>query len=166
MKRKFVQTFENFESGKISVPVDYWKSNSSGGTVSEPEDKSGEKLSTDVRDSLVNRYGERDAGRIIHFFDNLFKDLKETTSEKYPGSVFFYTLNDDGTKKVWMEQDAKSGYLWCPWSGFWSFFEKEIGLGYSETQSLVKTTVGQHLNRQVGTPGSRSRYRAAGWDNI
>jgi hypothetical protein len=102
--------------------------------------------------SLVEKYGEDKAGKIIKFFDNLFKDLKETTSEKYPGSVFFYTLNDDGLKNVWMEQDSKNERLWCHWTGFWSFFEKEIGLDYSETQSLVKTMVEQHLNREVSTP--------------
>jgi hypothetical protein len=96
--------------------------------------------------------------RIIHFFDNLFKNLKETTSEKYPGSVFFYTLNDDGSKKVWMEQDLKNEYVWCRRDGLWTFFEKEIGLDHSETQTLVKTVVEKHLNREVGTPRARVLY--------
>jgi hypothetical protein len=154
MKGKIVQTFEIFEVGKIIISVDYWKSNSSGGTVSEPEDKSSEKSSTDGRDSLVKKYGEDKTGEIIKFFDDLFKDLKETTFEKYPGSVFFYTLGGDGSKKVWMQQDGKNECLWCRWNGFWSFFENEMGLNYSEIKSLVKTMVEQHLNCQVGTPES------------
>jgi len=166
MKRKFVQTFENFESGKVNVPVDYWKSDSSGGAVSEPKDKSSEKSSTDGRDSLVEKYGKEKSKKIIKFFDNLFKDLKETTSEKYPSSLFFYTLNDDGSKKVWMEQDSKNGRLWCRWDGFWSFFENEMGFNYYETQSLVKTMVEQYLNREIGTPEGEVVFTPFRWNNI
>jgi hypothetical protein len=90
--------------------------------------------------------------KVKKFFQDLFKELKETTSEKYPDRVFFYTLNDDGSKKVWMEQDSENGYLWCRSNGFWSFFENEMGLNYSEIQTLMKTMVEQHLNREVGTP--------------
>jgi hypothetical protein len=116
--------------------------------------------------ALVEKYGDEKAEKIIKFFDELFKDLKETTSEKYPDSVFFYTLNDDGSEKVWMEQDSKNKFLWCRWDGFWPFFENEIGLNYIEIQSLMKTMVEQHLNFEVRTPIlSRSAGRH-GWNNI
>jgi hypothetical protein len=117
-----------------------------------------------TRASLVEKYGEEKVEKIIKFFDDLFKDLKETASKKRPGSIFFYTLGDDGSKKVWMEQDSKNGFLWCRWSDFWSFFENEMRLNYSEIQSLVKTMVEQHLSREVGKP-VESATRTFGWNN-
>ena len=121
---------------------------------------------TQTRASLVEKYGEEKTEKINKFFDDFFKDLKETTSEEYPDSVFFYTLNDDGSKKIWMEQDSKNKILWCLWNGFWSFFVNEIDLEYSETQSLVKTMVEQHLNRQVGTPHLSGLHLVRRWNNI
>jgi hypothetical protein len=131
--------------------------------------KKNEKNNTNcnnLRPTLSAKYGDEKAEKIIKFFDELFKDLKENTSEKFPNSVFFYTLNDDGSKKVWMEHDSKYGNLWCLWNGFWSFFENEIGLDHIEIQSLVKTMVEQHLNREVGTPGVYHLIHQYGWNNI
>jgi hypothetical protein len=157
MKRKFVQTFENFESGKINVPVDYWKSDSSGDTDSEPKDGSTQKLSTDVRDNLVKKYGERDAGRIIHFFDNLFKNLKETTSVKYPDSIFFYVIGDRGKKEYLMEELPKEGLFLCKWGGFWEFFQR-LALDNLEVGNLVKFMMKHHLKREINASTARVQY--------
>jgi uncharacterized protein YqkB len=119
---------------------------------------------TQNRVSIVEKYGEEKAEKIIKFFDDFFKDLKETTFENYKDNVFFYTIDNTGTPKIWMEQDSKNGRLWCRWSGFWSFFENEMKLDYFETQSLVKTMVEQHLSRPVGTPVVSATH-TFGWNS-
>jgi hypothetical protein len=118
----------------------------------------------DVIELIIPNKAKQD--KVKKFFDDLFKDLKETTSEDYPDGVFFYTLNDDGSKKVWMEHDTKSKTLWCRGKGFWSFFIKEMGLNYSEIQTLVKTMVEQHLNYDVGTPHVWPIWPNTRWNNI
>jgi hypothetical protein len=120
---------------------------------------------TQTRASLVEKYGEEKVEKINKFFDDFFRDLKETTFENYKDNVFFYTIDNTGTPKIWMEQDSKNGHLWCRWNGFWSFFENEIKLDHFETQSLVKTMVEQHLNCPVGTP-VESATHTFGWNNF
>jgi hypothetical protein len=113
-----------------------------------------EIIKGDVLKVLIPNNEKRD--KVIKFFNDLFKELKETTSDKYPDSIFFYTLNDDGTKKVWMEENTRHGYLWCRQRDFWSFFENEIKLNPFENQYLVKSMVEEHLNQKVGKPVGES----------
>lgn len=74
-----------------------------------------------------------------------------------PDNIFFY--KEEGNERtIWMIDNrgglhgSKNGTLWCRWGGFWSIFENQIGLNYSDIQYITKTMMEKHLNREVGKP--------------
>ena len=72
-------------------------------------------------------------------------DIK--TTEKWPNSYFFM----QGDRFV-MEQDKKNDTLWVRQDGFWSIFSNDFSLRYTDTQTIIKFLVEQHLKSKVGTP--------------
>ena len=104
-----------------------------------------------IKKDFTERFGQEKTEKILSFFKEFFNGLKETTHPEHPDSIFLY--KEAGSEKiVWMVQDTKNGYLWCRWDRFWSFFQNEISLNYTETQYVLKTVVAEHTKRDVGTP--------------
>ena len=69
------------------------------------------------------------------FFNELFTGL----------SIYTYADNTDlifmkGDKYI-MEQDLKSGYLWCRYKDFWSVLKKEYNLETTEIQAIISYKV-------------------------
>ena len=69
------------------------------------------------------------------FFNELFTGL----------SIYTYADNTDlifmkGDKYI-MEQDLKSGYLWCRYKDFWSVLKKEYNLETTEIQTIISYKV-------------------------
>ena len=76
-----------------------------------------------------------DVLRLNVFFDELFTGLTVYTKDYKPDLIFM-----KGDKYI-MEQDLKSGYLWCRYDGFWSVLEKEYKLEKSEIQAVISYKV-------------------------
>ena len=81
--------------------------------------------------------------KVKEFIDDKFEGLVQFKSDEYPDSIFY---KKDGI--ILFEQDLKNERLICSYQHrhYWSFFEREIGLSYSEIQELTKALVGEHLN--------------------
>ncbi len=76
-----------------------------------------------------------DVLRLNVFFDELFTGLTVYTKDYKPDLIFM-----KGDKYI-MEQDLKSGYLWCRYDGFWSVLEKEYKLENREIQAVISYKV-------------------------
>lgn len=154
MKRNHILTFENYQSGKISLPVDYWKS----ADVDVKVNTSGDKTTgfSQLGKDFTEKFGMEKSRRIIKFFDRFFDGLKEVESPGHLGYTFYYKDNN-GMKETYIAQNSNKGDLSCRWDGFWSILENEIGLEYSDIQYVVKAVMEQHLKQGTGlTPSSSS----------
>ena len=85
--------------------------------------------------------------KVKEFIDDKLEGLVQFESNNYPGFIFYKK-----DEVVLFRQDLKSEYLWCSVEHYWSFFNKEIGLNYVETQELTKALIGTHLNCKEFTP--------------
>ena len=79
--------------------------------------------------------------KVKEFIDYKLKGLVEFEVDNYPG-VIFYKKDDI----VLFKQDIKNEWLCCSMEHYWSFFDKETDLIYSETQEITKALVGTYLN--------------------
>ena len=97
--------------------------------------------------------------KVSEFIDDKLEGLVQFESVECPGD-FFYKKDDI----ILFKQDIKNERLWCSWQHYWSFFEREIGLSYSEIQELTRGMVGEHLNCKQLTPlkWSLQSYKGVG----
>ena len=98
--------------------------------------------------------------KIKDFVDNKLEGLIQFESDKYPDSIFYKK-----DEVVLFRQDLKSECLWCSWEHYWSFFEREIGLGYFEIQELTRGMVGEHLNCKEFTPRFTQLMTKIRWEH-
>ena len=92
--------------------------------------------------------------KIIEFFEEIFSNMIEYYSDKYPKSIF-YKYNDE----LYFELDLKTNNTWCRYEGFWRKFKTEFGLKYKEIRKLIQYMLGIHLKRKVPpTDETASRF--------
>ena len=85
--------------------------------------------------------------KVKEFIDNKLDVLIQFEVDNCPDSIFYKK-----DEVIIFEQDLKNERLWCSYEHYWSFFEKEIGLSYSEIQELTRSMVGTHLNCKEFSP--------------
>ena len=93
---------------------------------------------------LTGKYRDPDVKEIVYMFDNIFSDIEEYISDKYPKSMFFKYNN-----KIYFELDFKNDRTWCRYSDFWSIFKTKFGLKHQEIRKLTGYMLGMHLKRKV-----------------
>ena len=84
---------------------------------------------------------------VIKYLNKLYGDLEKCRKNDYPNSVFFAT-----GKKVYMEQDLKSNYLWVDYETIWLDLIDTFSLEYYEIQSIIKKWVEATYNLRDVTP--------------
>ena len=85
--------------------------------------------------------------KVKDYIDSKLEGLIQFEMGNYPDSIFY---KKDGI--ILFEQDLKNEWLRCSYEHYWSFFDKEIGLRYSEIQELTRGMMGTHLNCKQFTP--------------
>lgn len=82
---------------------------------------------------------------IYAFFDRLFDGLYiEVIREYHPKHIIFHK---DG--KFYMEHNTESQVLVCRYDGYWSYLQKDLGLGVNDTPVILKIMVNKFLNTRV-----------------
>ena len=85
--------------------------------------------------------------KVKEFIDDKLDGLVQFEVDNYPDSIFYKK-----DEIILFEVDLKNEWLRCSYEHYWSFFEKEIGLSYSEIQELTRSMVGEHLNCKEFSP--------------
>ena len=88
--------------------------------------------------------------------EDLFLFLMEGTVSKidekeYPDYIFLFK-GDKILFDFYKIQDEKNGHFWCSYQHYWSVFENEYGLNYTEVQEFTKDMVEKHFKMKVLTP--------------
>ena len=98
---------------------------------------------------LTGNYEDPKVKKIVEFFEEIFNNLEEYYSDKYPKSNFF-KYNDE----LYFELDLKYGVTRCKYADFWRKFETEFGLNYKEIKWLTHYMLDTHLKRKVPPTGA------------
>ena len=93
---------------------------------------------------------------VIKYLNKLYGDLEECRKNDYPNSVFFAR-----GKKVYMEQDLKSNYLWVDYETIWSDLIDTFSLEYYEIQSIITKWVEETYKLKGVTPNASEYLRYA-----
>ena len=98
---------------------------------------------------------------IIHFLNKSYGDLKEYKTDEYPNSIFY--IKD---KKVYMEQNLKSDYLWVDYYTIWVDLEGWFSLEYDEIQSIISKWVEESYNMRGVTPTESYSFSKIRWKSL
>ena len=89
-----------------------------------------------------------EATMLVKFWDELWADMK-IKIDPIEGEIRCWKDDHD---YYYFFQDENHNYLWCDYDKVWSFFGRDLGLNYDDTQELVQRMVGETLNCKVNTP--------------
>ena len=95
--------------------------------------------------------------------EDLFLFLMEGTVSKidekeYPDYIFLFK-GDKILFDFYKIQDEKNGHFWCSYQHYWSVFENEYGLNYTEVQEFTKDMVEKHFKMKVLTPSKAEDWK-------
>ena len=82
----------------------------------------------------------------------LMEDTVSKIDEKeYPNYIFLFK-EEKTLFEFYKIQDEKNGHFYCSYQHYWSVFEREYGLNYTEIQKFTKDMVEKHFKTKVLTP--------------
>ena len=91
-----------------------------------------------------------EATMFVKFWDNLWRDMKVSVGPK-KGEIRCW--KDDYDYYYFFQED-RNDYFWCDNKKIWSFFRRDLGLNYDDTQEFIQQMVDETLNCKVNTPHS------------
>jgi len=84
---------------------------------------------------------------VIKYLNKFYGDLKEYRTDEYPDIIFFII-----NKKVYMEQNLKTGALWVDYDTIWIDLKTIFSLEIPEIQSIITKWVEETYKLRGVTP--------------
>ena len=95
------------------------------------------------------------ASRFVKFWDELWTGMK-VKIDPIKGEIKCWKDDHDC---YYFRQDDKNDRLWCNYNKVWSFFDRKLGLDYTDIQELIHYMVDKTLNCEVNTPSCKLHQR-------
>ena len=98
---------------------------------------------------------------VIKFLNKMYGDLKEYKTDKYPNMIFYIK-----GKKVYMEQELKSRYLWVDYATIWQDLENIFNSEITENQRIITKWVEDTYKLRGITPIPHIIWHKRRWKTL